>query len=178
MLSCAALLVVSAIPKIRRPSPTIIALRAVGLTWVGPWAVRALSLTEILVGATAIVHGGRLADAGVAGLYLGFSVFLVRALRTPAASCGCTGRDDTPPTLTHLVLTTLFATGAIAAVVAGGATGLATIAQDADGARVVVALGFALTATWLGWSILTLSLKLPAAAPQAAGSAHANNRKW
>jgi MYXO-CTERM domain-containing protein len=161
MLSCAALLIVSAVPKITHPGPTITALRAVGAGWVGPGQVRLLSAVEIVAGGFAIVSGGRWADAAVAALYLGFSMFLARALRTPAASCGCAGRDDTPPSVAHLVMTAMFALAAVAAIVAGGQTGVLTLTRHAGVAPAAVALGFALTTTWLGWSILTLASPMP-----------------
>jgi len=161
VLSGAVLLLVSGLPKVSKPGPTITALRSVGATWVGARTVRLLTGFEIGAGLTAVVFGGRWADAAVAALYLGFSIFLLRALRMPAASCGCTGRDDTSPTVAHLVMTAMFALGATAAVVAGGQTGLVTLADDVAPGRLVVAVGLALTTAWLGWSVLTLSLRAP-----------------
>lgn len=161
MIAGAALLVITGPPKLRRPGATVSALRSVGAVWVGPTAVRTLALAEIVAGTAAVVAGGRWADGAVALLYLGFTIFLVRALRTPAASCGCTARVDTPPAARHVLMTTVFATGAIAAVIAGGRTGLITISRDAAAGQVVGAVGFAVIATWLAWSILTLSLRMP-----------------
>jgi hypothetical protein len=159
MLSCAALLVVSAIPKLGRPGATITALRSVGMTWVGSKAVALLTLAEVAAGLTAITLGGRWADVSVAALYAGFSVFLIRALGVPTASCGCTGRNDTPPSIAHLVMTVVFAAGASAAVVAGGQTGVVTVVRNGSGLS-VVALALAVVATWLGWSVLTISPRL------------------
>jgi hypothetical protein len=159
MLSCASLLVISGIPKLQHPGATVNALRSVGVSWVGGRMVRILTAVEIGCGSVAIVIGGRWADATVAVVYAGFSIFLVRALRTPVASCGCTGRDDTPPTPFHLVMTAAFAAGAVAAVAAGGRTGLVTLARDADTLELLGVVAFAALAAWLGWSILTLSLR-------------------
>jgi hypothetical protein len=161
MLSCAALLIVSAIPKIRQPVATIVALRTVGLRWVGPRTIRALGAAELAAGTAAVVLGGRWADAAVAALYAGFSIFLVKALRTPAASCGCAGREDTPPSIAHLVMTIGFAAGAVAAVAAGGQTGVITLAGSASATHLALAIGFAGVATWLGWSILTFGFAVP-----------------
>jgi hypothetical protein len=161
MIAAAALLVVTGPPKLRRPGATITALRSVGAVWVGPAAVRALAVAEIVAGAVAVVVGGRPADAAVALLYLGFSIFLVRALRTPTASCGCTSRDDTPPTIGHLLMTAIFTAGATAAVVTGGQTGLIDMTRDATPGQVVAAVGFAVVATWLAWAILTISFRVP-----------------
>jgi hypothetical protein len=159
MLSCAALLVVSAIPKLGRPGATITALRSVGMTWVGAKAVALLTVVEVVAGLTAIAVGGRWADVAVAALYAGFSLFLIRALGVPTASCGCTGRNDTPPSIAHLVMTLVFASGATAAVLAGGQTGVVTVVRNGGGLS-VLALALALVATWLGWSVLTISPRL------------------
>jgi hypothetical protein len=164
MVSCAALLVLSGLPKLRRPAATITALRSVGATWVGPRTVRTLSVVEVVAGAVALVAGGPWADGAVAILYAGFTVFLVRALGTPAASCGCTAHDDTPPTATHLVMTVVFCLGACAAVAAGGRTGVVDLWQGGHLIEVVVVLGFALIVTWLGHAILTFSRPSPNAA--------------
>lgn len=161
MIAAAALLVVTGPPKLRRPGATITALRSVGATWVGAATVRLLAVAEIVAGTVAVVVGGRPADAAVAVLYLGFSIFLVRALRTPAASCGCTSRDDTPPTIGHLLMTTVFTAGAAAAVVSGGQTGLISMTRDAPAGQVVAAVAFAVLATWLAWAILTISFRVP-----------------
>jgi hypothetical protein len=165
MLSCAALLVVSGVPKLGHPHATITALRSVGAVWVGPITVRALTMIEIGAGLAAITVGGRWADGAVALLYLGFTAFLIRALRTPTASCGCTARDDTPPTAAHLVMTSTFGAASVAAVAVGARTGIFSLARDAPAGQLVVALGFAVVVTWLGWSILTLSRRVPTPRP-------------
>ena len=133
------------------------ALRSVGMGWVGGMTVRLLTVVELGCGILAIVVGGRWADAAVAVIYAGFSLFLIRALKTEVASCGCTGRDDTPPTPFHLVLTAAFSASGAAAVAAGGRTGLLTLADDAGAAQVIGLVAFAALAAWLGWAILTLS---------------------
>jgi hypothetical protein len=156
-LSCAALLVASGIPKLRHPAGTVIALRSVGLTGVGAATAVLLTIVEIVTGSAAVVLGGRWADAGVSVLYLGFSVFLVLALRRSTPSCGCTGRVDTPPTLAHLVMTTLFAVGSAAAVVDGGKTGILANAHRAHATSALTVLGYAAVVTWLGWTILNLA---------------------
>jgi hypothetical protein len=162
MLAGGALLVVTGVPKLRHPGPTITALRAVGAGWVGARTVRLLAAVEISCGASAVVLGGRWSDAAVGVVYTGFSAFLLRALTTPLASCGCTGRDDTPPTALHLLLTVTFAACAAAAVVAGGRTGLVSVAQATSTAPAVALASFAVLTAWLGWSVLTLSARAQA----------------
>src|SRR5581483_11643316 len=87
--------------------------------------------------------------------YLGFSGFLVRALRTPSSSCGCAAREDTPPTVGHLLMTVAFAAGGVAAAVTGS-TGAIDITHSGPGLQTAAALGCAAIVTWLAWSILTL----------------------
>jgi hypothetical protein len=161
MIAAAALLVVTGPPKLLRPAATITALRSVGAVWVGRRTVRVLAIAEVVAGSVAAVVGGRAADGAVALLYLGFSGFLVLALRTPTASCGCASRDDTPPTVGHLVMTTVFAVGAAAAAFTGGRTGLISMSRDAAPGQIAAAVGFALIATWLAWTVLTISVRVP-----------------
>jgi hypothetical protein len=156
-ISCAALLIVSGIPKLRRPQGTVVALHSVGVSWIGATGARALTVAEIMLGVAAIAVGGRWADTGVALLYLGFSAFLVVALRGSTASCGCTGRANTPPTVAHLVMTVMFAACGAAAAAVGGNTGIMAFVQAAHPARSVTILCYAALVTWLGWAILNLA---------------------
>jgi hypothetical protein len=160
-LAASALLGLAALPKLVTPTSTIVALRSVGLGWAGPKVVRALTGLELAVGIGAIVIGGPAADAMVALLYVGFSAFLVLALRAAGASCGCTGRDDTPPTVAHLVMTVVLAVGTSAAAATGGRTGLVQLSHSGHPIELLVAGAFALLAVWLGWAILTLPVVRP-----------------
>jgi hypothetical protein len=123
--------------------------------------VRSLTALELAAGVGAIVLGGRLVDGLVALLYVGFSSFLVVALGSDGASCGCTARDDTPPTVAHLLMTVVFATGAAAAAASGGRTGLVTLSHSGQPGALIVASGLAMLAAWLGWAILTLPAGMP-----------------
>jgi hypothetical protein len=160
-IASAALLVVTGILKLRTPGPTVTALRSVGLHWAGGGIVRAFAAVEISVGVAATVIGDPVTDLCLSALYLGFTGFLIRALRTPTASCGCAGNGDTPPTLAHAVLTVTFAGAAIAAATVGDPTG---VASGGPGGRVevVTALALAGLLAWLGWALLTLSPRLTA----------------
>jgi hypothetical protein len=159
-LSCAALLIISGVPKLWKPQGTVIALRAVGVARMGKAAARALTIGEIVIGTAAIGFGGRWADAGVAVLYSGFSAFLVVALHNSTSSCGCTGRDDTPPTAAHLVMTTLFAACSVAAAISGGKTGIMAVIQASDPARSITLLCYAALVTWLSWAVLNLAARV------------------
>jgi hypothetical protein len=175
MLAGALLLAVSGGAKLWRPGPTTTALRSAGFTRARPLAARALAMVEIATAAAVIVVGGRWSDAALAALYLGFSGFLLRALRRPASTCGCAGRDDTPPTVAHLVLTTMFAAAAVAAIAADGATtGLRRLTAGGSG-HAVTGAALAVVTAWLGWSVLTLArtsgARSPGGRPAAAGQA-------
>jgi hypothetical protein len=76
--------------------------------------VRAGAAAEAVLGLVAVVHPSRAVAAAVALSYLGFTLFVLRALRSgsPLASCGCFGKSDTPPTPGHAVVTALLAAAA------------------------------------------------------------------
>ena len=105
-LAAAALLVAAGGAKLLDPQPLVRALRSVGLP--APVSlVRVGALAELLLGVLAIATGSRLAAAGVALSYAAFTGFVLVALRRGGvlASCGCFGKADTPPTVTHVAVT-------------------------------------------------------------------------
>lgn len=103
--AAAVLLAVGGLSKASRPAPTVGALRALALP-SRPVLVRVLGVFEVGVGVTALAFDSQVAAGMVAISYLAFAGFVVLALRrgTAVGSCGCFGRADTPPTLTHLVI--------------------------------------------------------------------------
>jgi len=103
-LAAALLLVAAGLAKMRRPADTAIALRRAGLP-VPDWVVRAGAGAEVAAGCWAFTSS-RAAALLVAVSYLGFAGFVVLALRrgSPVSSCGCFGRADSPPTVSHVVL--------------------------------------------------------------------------
>jgi hypothetical protein len=117
LLGAAGLLLVAAgAAKVADPSRTAGALAALG--WLSaPALVRTGALAETLLGAAALVVGGRILALLVAASYLGFALFVMTALRakTPIGTCGCFGRADTPPKPVHVTVDALLATGAVAA---------------------------------------------------------------
>jgi uncharacterized protein YjeT (DUF2065 family) len=163
---CAAvLLVLAGLPKAFRPEDTRRALRSVG--WRVPdAAVRLGGGLEATLGVAAAVLGGVVLTSSVAASYLGFSVFVVIALRRGGslASCGCIGTPDTPPTKTHVVVTGLLAAGSLAAI-GGSADGIRGLADATIGPAVAVGVG-TLVLTWLVWLALAElpRLKPPTAA--------------
>ena len=100
-----ALLVLAGFYKLVDPVPTSGALRAAGLP-ASMHLVRLLGIFEIVVGVAGVVWGGAVVSLIAAGLYAGFLVFVVEALRRrlPISSCGCLGAADTPPTVAHVVV--------------------------------------------------------------------------
>jgi hypothetical protein len=112
--AAALLLVVAGAGKVVDPTRTVGALKALG--WPSsPWLVRLGALAETLLGATALVVDGQVWGLLVAASYLGFTLFVISAIRadTPLASCGCFAQVDTPPRPAHVVVTALLAGGAV-----------------------------------------------------------------
>lgn len=100
----AILLIASGAGHLGRPGHAERALSSAGLP-AGPRIVRMLGLAECAAGLAALVRPGPVAAGGVALLYAGFAGFLVRLLRDgKAASCGCLGRHEAPPTWLHVAL--------------------------------------------------------------------------
>ena len=117
LLGAGALLLVAAgAAKVADPSRTAGALAALG--WPSsPTLVRTGAMAETVLGAAALVVGGRILALLVAVSYLGFALFVMAALRakTPIGTCGCFGRADTPPKPVHVTVDALLAAGAVAA---------------------------------------------------------------
>jgi hypothetical protein len=145
-LVAAALLALAGAQKVVDPTMTVGALRALGLP-SAPWLVRLGSVLELALGVAAIVLGGAWLWWGVALSYALFAWFVVAALRrgTMLGSCGCFGREETPPHPSHVVLNV--ALGAIAgatAVAAPGAPLEALLDHPAEGIAVVALTGVSL----------------------------------
>lgn len=99
------LLFAAGVLKTLSPATTANALRSMRLP-SRAWMVRVLGVTEIAVAGWSVAAGGRLALASAAMLYLAFAIFVVVALRNrlPVQSCGCFGRNDTPPSTAHVAV--------------------------------------------------------------------------
>jgi hypothetical protein len=103
--------------KAWQPAATVRALRLAKLPGSSSM-VRLGGMAEAVLAATAVIAGGPLAAVAVTASYLGFTWFVVRALRlgAPLSSCGCFGRSDTRPTLVHVAVN--LACAGVAAVAA------------------------------------------------------------
>jgi hypothetical protein len=110
----AALLLLGGLAKIRRPAVASRALAAARLPsrW---WAVRGLGLVEMVAGTWALLAPATPPALAVAVLYGAFAVFLTSliARRVPAASCGCVGASEAPPSLLHVALDLIAAASAL-----------------------------------------------------------------
>lgn len=114
----AGLLVLAGAQKVIDPTTTVGALRALRLP-ASPRVVRLGSLAEVLLGIGAIVTGFPPLWTMVAASYLAFAVFVAAAMRNGSmiGSCGCFGREETPPHSSHVVLDVVLAGIAAAAAI-------------------------------------------------------------
>jgi hypothetical protein len=110
-----------------------------------------LGVVEVLAAIAGIAVGGPwLAVAAV--LYLGFALFTIAAVRggIPVQSCGCFGREDTPPTMIHIVYN-LTATAAIGFL---ALTGGAAVPWAAAATEMALFVGFSLVGGYLSYLLL------------------------
>jgi hypothetical protein len=164
-LVAAVLLVAAGAAKVVDPTMTVGALRALRLPSAPP-VVRAGALAEAAIGVLAVVVGGALWWSLVAISYLAFAAFVVAALRagTMVGSCGCFGREETPPHPVHVALDLVLAALVLVAVVQGLGAPLDAIADD-PGQGVVVA-GLSALGTYLAYAVI---VELPRALVRPAG---------
>jgi hypothetical protein len=109
--AAAGLVVVSGFAKLKRPAAAGRALAALRLP-SGPWAVRAIGLVEVAIGTWCLAASGPAAAVSLGLLYGAFALFVVLLMRARGASCGCLGRESSPPSIAHLVLDVTAATSA------------------------------------------------------------------
>lgn len=97
------LLGASGAAKLVDPEPTTGAMRLARLPSSNTLS-RLLGSVEIAAAAAGLAIGG-VAVVVAGGLYAGFAAFTFSAVanRIPLQSCGCFGREDTPPTTIHVV---------------------------------------------------------------------------
>ena len=97
------LLIITGIAKVVRPRDVEKALASLGLPRIRGVGI-VIGAAEVVVGLTALFFPRMLIAQGL--LYTGFAIWVLVALRSgaPLASCGCLGRNDTPPTVSHITL--------------------------------------------------------------------------
>ncbi len=129
-LAVAALvLVISGAAKVHAPDAATAALAAVSLP-PATSLVRFVGAAEIVLGAVALLAGGRIAAIGVALAYAAFAVVALRMSRdADARSCGCFGNAGARPGILHVAVNVAIA--ALAALAAAtGSGGLIAVAGD------------------------------------------------
>ncbi len=97
------LLGLGGVAKLIDPGPTSGAMRAARLP-ASRWTIYLLGLFEVSVALVAGLMGGW--AVWIAALtYAGFTAFTFAAVRNriPVQSCGCFGREDTPPDPIHVI---------------------------------------------------------------------------
>ena len=101
--SALGLLGTSGVAKLIDPDPTTGAMSAARLP-SSTLLSRLLGVLEVVLAVSGLAVGGRLPLAAATLLYLAFALFTfgARVKRLPLQSCGCFGRDDTPPTAIHV----------------------------------------------------------------------------
>lgn len=114
------LLAASGVAKLADPDPTTGAMASARLP-SSPLLSRTLGVAEVVVAISALASGVSAAVGAAALLYLAFAVFTFAAVRNriPLQSCGCFGREDTPPNVIHVVYNVVSALALIVLVVAG-----------------------------------------------------------
>lgn len=119
-----------------------------------PLTSRVLGAAEVGLGAATLVFGGPVLAAAVAVAYALFAGYVVLALRSGAASCGCFGAEETtPPSRRHVAIDAGLAVGAgVAALAAADAP--VDVATSTPLFGVVYAL-FLITAVGLTSAALT-----------------------
>jgi hypothetical protein len=142
------LLILTGIAKLRRPNDTARALGAMNIP-LPRVATGVVATVEVVVGTGALVLGSSLLIGLQAGLYALFLAWVAAALvkDVPIASCGCLGREDTPPYWGHVILN-IFAVAASATAAITGQVPVAGLPELAAFLLVVV------VGTSLGWIVL------------------------
>ena len=162
-LVAAALLALAGAQKLVDPTMTVGALRALRLP-ASPRLVRTGSAVELAIGVGAIAVGGTALWWLVAVSYVAFAAFVVAALRqgTMIGSCGCFGREDTPPHATHVALN-LGLAGIAVAVALGSSDALVDVLRDDVGEGLAVTVLAAITLYALRAAYVELPRALAAA---------------
>ncbi|MFN2608375.1 MAG: MauE/DoxX family redox-associated membrane protein [Acidimicrobiales bacterium] len=165
LVAAAVLLGLGGAFELRRPAATVGALAALGLR-ASPPAVRLGAAAALVVAAGAVVTMGRAFALLVAAAYLAFAAFVAAALarRTPLATCGCFGREDTPATPTHLVVNLAAAGVGLAVGLRPGPRGWPAVHLGAGPIGVAVFAALVVVAVGLGYAALTDLPRLSAAA--------------
>lgn len=160
-LVAAALLALAGAQKVLDPSMTVGALRALRLP-ASPGLVRVGAASELALGALALGVGGPVIWWLVAASYVAFGGFVLAALQrgTMIGSCGCFGREDTPPHATHVGLNVALAAVALWASRALSGAPIDELGDHpAQGAAVLVLSAGALYLLYAAYVVLPRALR-------------------
>jgi hypothetical protein len=140
-LVAASLLALAGAQKVLDPTMAVGALRALRLP-SSPILVLIGSAVEVVLGVAAVTVGGAVLWWLVALSYLAFAAFVVAAMRsgTMIGSCGCFGREETPPHAVHVVLDLALVAAAAAVAVRMPDPPLDALIDHPGGGIVVAAL--------------------------------------
>lgn len=113
---------------------------------------RLLGASEFVVAVGALSAGGLFVIAS-AVVYASFAVFTFSALmkRVPLQSCGCFGREDTPPTAVHVV----FNVASALALASLPILGHAPFDWSLPPMALALYVGFATIGVWASYLLLT-----------------------
>jgi hypothetical protein len=159
-LVAAALLAFAGAQKLLDPTMTSGALRALGLPGA-KFLVRVGAAAELALGVAAVAVGGEWLWWLVAASYAAFAVFVVAALRagTMIGSCGCFGREETPPHPTHVGLNLVLAGLAAATALRAPGAVVDSLADHPGTAVAVLAVsGVAVVLLWAAYVVLPRTL--------------------
>jgi len=145
------LLAASGLAKLVDPEPTIGAMRSARLP-ASNLVAYLLGTVEVLLASASLAMGG-VALVGAAILYGGFTVFTFAATRKriPVQSCGCFGRDDTPPSPIHVS----FNLGAMVSLLAVASLGVSPIDWGLPGLQLALYLGFTAIGVYVSYLMLS-----------------------
>jgi hypothetical protein len=164
-LAACAVLGIAGIAKLRRPAPTMGALRAARLP-SSRSIVLALGAGEVALATAAVLTGWAAFAVAVAALHLGFAAFVASALRRGGMvqSCGCFGSPDVPAGPIHVIVDLAVVMIAAAAALGDPGTVAELLREGTSGA---VALGLVALATF---EVLVIMTVLPRARLRAAAA--------
>ncbi|MGI9080275.1 MAG: MauE/DoxX family redox-associated membrane protein [Acidimicrobiales bacterium] len=142
--------------ELRRPAATVGALRAMGAP-ASASVVRSGAAVAVVISFGAVAGLGRPFALAVSVAYLLLAAFVLAALmrHVPLQSCGCFGKEDTPPTTGHLAVNLVAAVTAGAVALGPGGRGWSSVHLDAN--PVAVALFSVLTAAVAAFAYLALT---------------------
>ncbi len=145
--------------KTIRPNATTQALYAAGFP-ARRWGVRALGVVEMAVGVAALARPVPAVGFSLAALYAGFGAFVafLKLARPQAASCGCAGGHDVPPSWVHVGLNLAAAASGLAAALIG-ATALPSLVTASGWVAAPAAVGLCVA----GWLVTVVVAEAPTA---------------